>query len=101
MIGLDEVCRHFGHHNIEFLPVVISTMFAAVVQEIHVVREWYSISLWQIFGVSLQVSLHDLRNLRKELHQFEHHNDEVFQVSQLPIVICDRHTLCKQLMTTH
>ena len=28
----------------------------------------------------MQVSLHDLRNLRKELHQFEHHNDEVFQV---------------------
>ena len=28
----------------------------------------------------VQVSLHDLRNLRKELHQFEHHNDEVFQV---------------------
>ncbi|DBA97075.1 TPA: Chromatin assembly complex, subunit 3 [Trebouxia sp. C0004] len=26
------------------------------------------------------VSLHDLRNLRKELHQFEHHNDEVFQI---------------------
>lgn len=29
----------------------------------------------------MQVSLHDLRNLRKELHQFEHHDDEVFQVS--------------------
>ena len=29
----------------------------------------------------LQVSLHDLRNLKKELHQFDHHNDEVFQVS--------------------
>ncbi|KAL3132860.1 Chromatin assembly complex, subunit 3 [Trebouxia sp. C0009 RCD-2024] len=26
------------------------------------------------------VSLHDLRNLRKELHQFEHHDDEVFQL---------------------
>ena len=27
--------------------------------------------------------MHDLRNLRKELHQFEHHNDEVFQVRKL------------------
>lgn len=36
--------------------------------------------------VAVQVSLHDLRNLRKELHQFEHHNDEVFQVRCLSCI---------------
>lgn len=37
----------------------------------------------------LQVSLHDLRNLKKELHQFDHHNDEVFQV----FVLCSSRKL--------
>ena len=32
----------------------------------------------------LQVALHDLRNLRKPLHTFEHHNEEVFQIGWSP-----------------
>jgi WD40 repeat protein len=33
---------------------------------------------------SKQVALHDLRNLRKPLHTFEHHNEEVFQIGWSP-----------------
>ncbi len=31
-----------------------------------------------------QVALHDLRNLRRPLHTFEHHNEEVFQIGWSP-----------------
>jgi hypothetical protein len=31
-----------------------------------------------------QVALHDIRNLRKALHTFEHHNEEVFQIGWSP-----------------
>ena len=31
----------------------------------------------------LQVALHDMRNIKKPLHVFEHHNEEVFQVLSL------------------
>ena len=31
-----------------------------------------------------QVALHDIRNLRKPLHTFEHHNEEVFQIGWSP-----------------
>ena len=34
--------------------------------------------------VCLQVALHDIRNLRKALHTFEHHNEEVFQIGWSP-----------------
>jgi hypothetical protein len=30
------------------------------------------------------VALHDIRNLRKALHTFEHHNEEVFQIGWSP-----------------
>ena len=30
------------------------------------------------------MALHDLRNLRKPLHTFEHHNEEVFQIGWSP-----------------
>jgi WD40 repeat protein len=33
---------------------------------------------------NLQVALHDLRNLRKPLHVFQHHNEEVFQIGWSP-----------------
>lgn len=32
----------------------------------------------------MQVALHDLRNLRKPLHTFQHHNEEVFQIGWSP-----------------
>lgn len=35
-------------------------------------------------GMCAQVALHDLRNLRRPLHSFEHHNEEVFQIGWSP-----------------
>ena len=35
-------------------------------------------------GMCAQVALHDLRNLRRPLHTFEHHNEEVFQIGWSP-----------------
>ena len=32
----------------------------------------------------LQVALHDMRNLTKQLHVFDHHNEEVFQIGWSP-----------------
>ena len=32
----------------------------------------------------LQVTLHDLRMIKKDLHVFEHHNEEVFQIGWSP-----------------
>lgn len=50
-----------------------------------------------------QVSLHDLRNLKKELHQFDHHNDEVFQVWQsLPrLMVLAETIVCTSVHTNH
>ena len=33
---------------------------------------------------ALQVTLHDLRMIKKDLHVFEHHNEEVFQIGWSP-----------------
>ena len=33
---------------------------------------------------AMQVALHDLRNLRKPLHTFNHHPEEVFQIGWSP-----------------
>ena len=33
---------------------------------------------------TLQVALHDMRNLTKQLHVFDHHNEEVFQIGWSP-----------------
>lgn len=34
--------------------------------------------------VSPQVALHDMRNLTKQLHVFDHHAEEVFQIGWSP-----------------
>ena len=34
--------------------------------------------------LNFQVALHDLRNLRKPLHTFDHHPEEVFQIGWSP-----------------
>ena len=46
-------------------------------------------SHWAVLACSLscsvlQVTLHDLRMIKKDLHVFEHHNEEVFQIGWSP-----------------
>ena len=39
-----------------------------------------SCSLSDLLLTTMQVALHDMRNLTKQLHVFDHHAEEVFQV---------------------
>lgn len=73
---------HVAPHTLSLVHMTVLYQIRTAVMLARVLSVSVCIS-FLVFG-RLQVSLHDLRNLRKELHQFEHHDDEVFQVCLQP-----------------